>query len=241
MEQDFASGYKDTIFRSILRRLARTVPAAGRSLLDVGTHVGRMLELARQAGWTAEGIELNPKTAAFAAARTNLPVHRKNAKDLAATGAKYDAAVLTDVLEHIPDPLPLLRELRGLLNPGGVVAVKVPCGSNQLRKQRLRHALSKRHDPGIATNYVHVNHFSSRSLAAILRRAGFDEIRVGAGAPELPPGGGLNGAWSRTVRTTVYTAAKWLPFGTRSPLTVNLQAYARNPARAQPDGAPGEA
>lgn len=228
MELEFECGYKDFIFETILRELGRRVRGRTGRLLDVGAHVGRMLELARQAGWQPAGIELNPRTAAFAASRTRLPVHRMRAAELAATGARFDAITLTDVLEHIPDPVPVLAELRGVLAPGGWIAVKVPCGASQLLKQRLRHAASKRHDPGIGTSFVHVNHFGPRSLAVALGRAGFESIRVGVGAPELPPGGGLPGAVSRMSRLAVYRAAQLLPLGTHSPLTMNLQAFARN-------------
>ncbi len=229
MEQEFSSGYKDAIFRTILVELGRRVPAAERSLLDVGTHVGRMLHLARKAGWHAEGIERNPRTAAFAAERTCLPIHRMNVMDLVATGVRKDAVVLTDVLEHIPNPVSVLKQVRGLLKAGGWAAVKVPCGTSQLFKQRLRHWWDQRHDPGIATNYVHVNHFGVRSLTTALRRAGFDCIWVGAGAPELPPGGGVKGAFSRLFRSSVYAASRLIPWGTHTALTMNLQAYARNP------------
>jgi SAM-dependent methyltransferase len=230
MAEDFSLGYKDAIFRTILGALARRVPAGTRTLQDVGTHVGRMLELARQAGWRPEVIELNTGTATFAAQRTGLPVHRKNAKDLATTGVRYDAVVLTDVLEHIPDPLPVLMNLRSLLKPGGWIAVKVPCGASQLLKQRIRHWFDKRHDPDIGVNFVRVNHFGPRSLTEVLRRAGFDTIRIGVGAPEYPLGGGLKGLMSRAFRSAVYTVARFPPFGTRTPLAMNLQAYARNPA-----------
>jgi SAM-dependent methyltransferase len=230
MENEFASGYKDLIFGTILKELGRRVAPGQRRLLDVGAHVGRMLHLARAAGWRPEGLELNPRTARFAAERTGLPVHRMNARDAATTGARFDAVVLTDVLEHIPDPVAILSDLRALLNPGGWVAVKVPYGVNQLLKQRIRLRLSQRHDPGIAMNYCHVNHFGPRSLARALATAGFDAIQVGVGAPELPPGNGLKGLSSRGFRCSVYTAARWLPFGAHTPLALNLQAYARKPA-----------
>ena len=229
MEQEFTSGYKDTIFRTILVELDRRLPAAERSLLDVGTHVGRMLYMARKAGWHAEGIERNPRTAAFAEERTHLPIHRANVTDLVVTGNRKDAVVMTDVLEHIPNPVSVLRQVRGLLKASGWLAVKVPCGTSQLFKQRLRHWLDQRQDPGIATNYVHVNHFGVRSLATALRQAGYDCIWVGAGAPELPPGGGVKGGFSRLFRSGVYVASRLIPRGTHTTLTMNLQAYARNP------------
>jgi SAM-dependent methyltransferase len=230
MVEEFTSTQKDAIFQEILLQLARRLPLPGRSLLDVGAHLGRMMVLARDAGWQAEGIELNPRTAAFAAMRTGLPVHLKNARAVAETGVRYDAVVLTDVLEHIPEPLPVLRDLRRIMKPGGWLAVKVPRGRSQLLKQRVRHALSRKHDPGIATNYAHVNHFGVGSLRLILRRAGFESVLIGPAQPELSPGAGGNALFDRFVRRAVRLAALSVPYGARTPLAMNLQAYARNPA-----------
>src|SRR6185295_6272137 len=154
-------------------------------LLDVGAHAGRFLHLASEAGWDAEGIELNPRTAAYAAARTGLPVHQMNARALADRGSSYDAVVLTDVLEHIPEPVDLLTMLASLTRDGGAIAVKVPCGPSQLVKERVLAAISS-HRVTLADNLVHVNHFSPRSLGLALTRAGFAPS-VRAAAPELQP------------------------------------------------------
>src|SRR5262249_31569505 len=161
--QEFDAEYKDYIFRLILGELDRRVRSASRRLLDVGAHAGRFLHLAGTAGWDAEGIELNPRTAAYAAARTGATGHQMTAQALADRGRRYDAVVLTDVLEHIPDPVALLRTLSSLTTPGGVIAVKVPCGPSQLIKEHLLAAISA-HCASLADNLVHVNHFSPRSL-----------------------------------------------------------------------------
>src|SRR5215471_1398386 len=158
---EFDADYKDFIFRLILRELENRVKSASRRLLDVGAHAGRFLHLARTAGWDAEGIELNPRTAAYAAARTGATVHQMNAQALADRGRRYDVVVLTDVLEHIPDPVALLETLATLTTPGGVMAVKVPCGRSQLIKELVLAAISA-HRVTLADNLVHVNHFSPR-------------------------------------------------------------------------------
>lgn len=229
MKTDFECTYKDYIFTGILRDLAKLLPSDRRKLLDVGCHVGRMVYLAARSGWKTEGVELNPRTAAFAAARTGLTIHRRNAKELAASGSRYDAVLLTDVLEHIPNPVPLLAELRDLLDPGGVISVKVPCGASQLLKQSLRNSFDRREDVGIGTNYVHVNHFGPRSLKLALEKAGFTDIKIGIGAPELVPGGGLRQTFDRAFRKLVFHAGGLLPFGVHTPLALNLQAYAKAP------------
>ena len=58
--------YKDVIFNGILQALTRRLDPSRRRLLDVGAHAGRFISLARKEGWAAEGLELNPRTAAYA-------------------------------------------------------------------------------------------------------------------------------------------------------------------------------
>ena len=76
----------------------------------------------------------------------------------------------------------------------------------------------------IADNLVHVNHFSPRSLALALERAGFLRVAIGAGAPELPAAVQAGGWLSNGFRRVVYAAAR-LPGAVHTPLALNLQAY----------------
>jgi SAM-dependent methyltransferase len=221
VEEEYRAVYKDAIFDDILGALGRRLPAGRRRLLDVGAHAGRFIAVARRAGWDAEGLELNPKTAAFAAAATGAPVHQGNAHTFDAEGA-YDAVTLTDVLEHIPEPRTVIRRIARILAPGGWIAVKVPNGPAQRIKERVRGALRPSYRPTLADNLVHVNHFSSGSLRRALAEEGFSDITVVAGAPELPPGRS-----ARLVRRLAFIAARVLPGALHTPLTLNLQAYAR--------------
>lgn len=230
MAEEFRSNYKDLIIRTILNGLNRRLPAGRRTLLDIGCHVGRFLSLATSAGWQAEGVELNPQTAAFAAKRTGLPIHRVNAARLADDGRRFDAVTLTDVLEHIPDPVPMLAQLRRLLTPGGWIVVQVPCGPNQLLKQRLRRCVRPGQGLAVATNLGHVNQFAPRSLRLGLERAGFEDVHVRAAAPVLGQfPNRLKRLASHAARLGVYMAARLLPGAIHTPLTFNLQAFGRSP------------
>jgi SAM-dependent methyltransferase len=185
------------------------------------------VSLARNAGWSAEGLELNPQTAAYAARRTGAVIRSLNVHDVDLGTAGYDAITVTDVLEHIPDPLRVLARVAALLAPGGWIAVKVPCGPSQLLKEEWRGRLVRGYRPTLADNLVHVSHFSPAALRSALERAGFTEITIEPGAPELPAAGGLRGAGSRLVRRALYAAACAVPGGVHLPVTLNLQAYAR--------------
>ena len=222
---EYDSTYKDFIFGTILAELDRRVGSrSGRTLLDVGAHAGRFLSLAQARSWRVEGIELNPRTAAYASRRTGAVVHHLNARELAVTGRRYAAVTLTDVLEHIPQPVDLLTTLAALTEPGGCMAVKVPCGPSQAIKEQILARVST-HRVSLADNLVHVNHFSPHSLRLALERAGFAGVTVVAGAPELPPARGLRTAVSNAFRQSVYFAAR-LPGGVHTPFALNLQAYA---------------
>ena len=223
---EFDASYKNLIFRSILRNLDARAPARPRRLLDIGAHAGRFLFLARNAGWEVEGIELNPRTAAYARERLGVPVHQVNAQTLADSGARFRAIALTDVLEHIPEPVPLLASVSRLLEPGGWIAVKVPCGRSQWIKERLLSRLT-RHEVSLAGNLVHVNHFTPHALKLALERAGFTGVKVSTGAPELLPldRAVIRRSASNALRLGVFAAAS-LPGGVDTPLALNLQAYA---------------
>ncbi|MEP7305032.1 MAG: class I SAM-dependent methyltransferase [Acidobacteriota bacterium] len=226
VEDEFAGRSKDFIFHRVLRGLERRHPATPRRLLDVGAHAGRFMSLAQQDGWTVEGIELNARTAACAARRTGAPVHQVNVHALNAGGRRYDAVTLTDVLEHVPEPLPVLKAIAGILDPGGSIAVKVPHGPIQALKERGLAAVTS-HRVSLAENLVHVNHFSVKSLRLALERAGFGRVAVGTGAPELLPvaSHGMRAVLADIVRLSVYAVAA-LPGGVHSPLAFNLQAFA---------------
>jgi len=233
IRNEFEAEYKDDIFAEILGSLARRLGPARRRLLDVGAHAGRFVSLAQRAGWTAEGLELNPKTAAYAARRTGASIRQLNVHDAAVGDEAYDAITLTDVLEHIPDPVRVLMRAASLLAPDGWVAVKVPCGPSQLLKETWRGRILRGYRPTVADNLVHVSHFSPASLRRALERAGFVDVAVGPGAPELPAAPGLRGTLSRASRRAVHYAARLLPGALDTPLTLNLQAYGRRPSAAR--------
>lgn len=223
---EFTSEYKDVIFAAILDELGRRTRTSRPRLLDIGSHAGRFLRLARERGWDAEGLELNPKTGAYAERNSGAVVHQGNVHTFDPAGRAYDAVTMTDVLEHVPHPLPVLERTRSLLAEGGWLAVKVPNGPVQRVKEHLRSRLVPGYRATLADNLVHVNHFSPRALRLALERAGFKDISIDAGAPEVPAPVDAAALLKRAARMSVFRLAA-LTGGGSSPLAFNLQAYAR--------------
>jgi SAM-dependent methyltransferase len=224
--REYEAEYKDEIFDGILRALSERLDGSRRRLLDIGAHAGRFIAVARRTGWLAEGLELNPTTAAYAAHRTGARIRQLNVNDVRVERGSYDAVTMIDVLEHIPQPIRVLGLAADVLAPGGWIAVKVPSGPGQLFKETWRGRLRAGYRPTVADNLVHVSHFSATSLRLALERAGFSRITIQPGRPELPERTGLPAWLSRSSRRAIYVAARTIPGAVHTPLALNLQAYA---------------
>lgn len=84
----------------------------------------------------------------------------------------FDAAVLGEVLEHLPDPLYALGEIHRVLRPGAVFVGSVP---NAYRlKNRLRFLAGATVDP----DPTHLQLFSPDALTSVLERTGFEDVRL---------------------------------------------------------------
>lgn len=96
-----------------------------RRLLDVGCGNGEFLRFAALLGWQAEGVDVDP--AAVAAAREGgFTVTQANLDQLPFPPASFRHVTLSHVIEHVHDPLKLLRQCLALLEPGGRLWLQTP-------------------------------------------------------------------------------------------------------------------
>jgi SAM-dependent methyltransferase len=170
--------------------------APGR-MADLGCWVGFLLAEARERGWEVTGVEPSAYASAFARERLGLPVQRTDlfAADLPA-GA-FDAVVLGDVIEHLPDPGAALERIGSLLRDGGVVYLALPDAGSRVARR-----LGRRWWSVIPT---HVQYFTRESAVTLLRRHGFEPLHVGT-APKTFSVGYY--AWRLTGYSS--SAARWL-------------------------------
>jgi SAM-dependent methyltransferase len=155
-----------------LERLAET----GR-LLDVGASSGVLVKLARERGWDAFGVEPSVHGAAEAL-KEGLPVPRAYAESLPFASESFDVVHSHHVFEHLADPLAAAKEAHRALKPGGLIFVEVP---NQLANIMFRRDMLLRRVPRRDRNIRSIHHlwfFSRQTLPALLRRAGFERVRV---------------------------------------------------------------
>jgi 2-polyprenyl-3-methyl-5-hydroxy-6-metoxy-1,4-benzoquinol methylase len=148
-------------FRNVIRSLG---PATGRRLLDVGAYCGYFLEVARESGFRAEGLELSRWAANHARAQ-GFTVHAEPLQALAGGSERYEVLTLWDVVEHLPDPREQLAAARTLLLPGGRLYLStIDTGSLLARVLGARW-------PWLMD--MHLVYFDRPTISALLEEAGF--------------------------------------------------------------------
>ncbi len=102
---------------------------SNKTVLDVGCASGYLAKTLGAFGNTVTGVEYDPAAAREAQAHTTrvliADLDHTDLTELLA-GETFDVIVFGDVLEHLRDPLPPLRQARNLLKPGGYIVVSVP-------------------------------------------------------------------------------------------------------------------
>jgi 2-polyprenyl-3-methyl-5-hydroxy-6-metoxy-1,4-benzoquinol methylase len=142
--------------------------AGGTNLLDIGCAQGFFLFSASKAGYTTKGIEISQDAAAYAIKEFGLDVEAKPFEELRFPENHFDVVTLWQVLEHVPYPLMMLKEVHRILKPGGLVVASTPnIGGIPAKILKKRWWDIKR---------LHLNQFTTETLANILQNAGFKNM-----------------------------------------------------------------
>lgn len=126
------------------------------SVLDIGADMGKLLDLVKQR-FAASTAYMEDSD--FACAYINAHGRHRQITELSSSD-RFDWIVLSQVAEHIVDPIPFLKSIRSHLTPDGRIFVEVPA-----------HSYWDHKDYGFS--FEHVNYFSPATLASTLRAAGF--------------------------------------------------------------------
>jgi 2-polyprenyl-3-methyl-5-hydroxy-6-metoxy-1,4-benzoquinol methylase len=112
--------------RKILSK-AKRIGMPAFKLLDFGSGKGQFLWVAKEKGWKVTGIETATLRANFSAEKYQVKVIREFYSEGELEGAPFDFITLNHVLEHLPQPISLLKELlESNLSKDGLVYIEVP-------------------------------------------------------------------------------------------------------------------
>ncbi|KJE77808.1 class I SAM-dependent methyltransferase [Ferrimicrobium acidiphilum] len=135
-------------------------------VLDLGAGTGRHLRaLDAKGAWVVAG-DLRPEIHAASGGVVQLDAHHLPFLD-----ASFDLVVVSEVLEHVPDPLIVLQECARIVSPGGMVVISVPrCGP-----EAINWLLSLEYH-SVPGGHIHI--FTRGELSALAREAGFATVKT---------------------------------------------------------------
>ena len=148
--------------RWLLDRALGDCPSAA-TLLDIGAGTGLLVKEAKSRSIDAVGVE--PSAALVECARTanNVDLIQGVYPDSSINGRKFDLVFLVDVIEHVADPVEMLRDGGSALTPGGLLVVVTPDVSSFAAS-----ALGRR---WWHFRLAHVGYFSRKSFERAARAA----------------------------------------------------------------------
>ena len=159
------SGRKITFIES-LKTIRKLLPAG--KLLDIGAASGIFVKVARDAGYDAYGIEPSYWMCEMAKKLYGVTVFPGIVESGKFDNEEFDIITMWDVLEHVPDPLSTLKEIRRILKPGGYLVINYPRIDDWLAKlfgRKWWFLLS-----------VHLFYFTPETLLKYMKHFGFQKV-----------------------------------------------------------------
>jgi SAM-dependent methyltransferase len=156
-------------FHRRLEEIERWTGGKGR-LLDVGCATGFSLEVARERGWKAHGVEISAFACEFAR-RLQLDIQCGTLAEANPEPESFDAVTMWDYIEHCTDPARELELANRAMKPNGLIALTSPdIGSLPAKLWGPRWMGIKDEE--------HLYYFSFATMRRLFKQTGFEVVRL---------------------------------------------------------------
>jgi len=146
-------------------------------LLDVGCGNGDFISRMQRLGWVTEGTEMDSHAAENARKKTGATIHLGKLENLSLPPQTFDVITMSHVIEHVHDPISIIRECYKLLKPGGRMVLVTP------NPESLGHKIFTQHWICLLPP-SHLQLFTQNALRKCATYAGFEDIETFS----TPPG-----------------------------------------------------
>lgn len=148
-------------------------------LLDVGCGLGYFVKRISQAEkWKTEGYEISQTAVDYAKNNLELTnIHCGRVEKTDYPNNFFDIITMWDVIEHIPEPEPILKYLNKILKDDGFLFIHTPNIKIQLPKARIKKFfLGNKKKAHYLEARDHINNYSTKTLTDILSRNNFKKL-----------------------------------------------------------------
>lgn len=183
--EEKSGGYFSNARHDIVGRLRTGGESA---VLELGCGEGGTGQAALAAGKAGRyvGIELNPAAAAVARGRlTEVIEGDVESLDMAALEGRFDALIISEVLEHLTDPWRVLRDLAPCVRPGGQVFASSPNVSHWKVVRSLVRGRFDYEESGVMDR-THLRWFTPATYRQMLEQAGLNVVSLEPLTPHSP-------------------------------------------------------
>lgn len=155
-------------------------PKTKGTYLELGVGEGFMLDGFARKGWKIKGVDFTDE-----GVRKFFPHYLgelvigdlfRFIDEEVERGARYDFLACNNVLEHVIDPVQLLKNIRSLLSDQGIARIVVPNDGSWLHKDLVDRGLV--HDKFYVAYPDHLHYFSVDSLLCLVEKCGLNSVEV---------------------------------------------------------------
>src|SRR5258706_922965 len=159
------------IYGQRVRSLMKMTHLKSGRILDVGCGSGLTLKMLAGKGFDVEGIDVSAESVTYAEQNLGIKVFQGTLNEADFQRGSFDVVTLHYVLEHVPDPFETICQVSKILKPGGWIALGVPLIDSP------QAVFLKDKWSGIKEAPRHICMPTSAGMKALLKRAGFNEVR----------------------------------------------------------------
>jgi len=143
-------------------------------VLDVGCGTGSFLKVAKERGWNIHGVEVSSWAVQVLSKKLDIEVRKGGVEKANFPEDYFDLINMSHVLEHLPNPLITLEEIKRIMKPSGYLLIEVPNENNfKIRNFLLNLFLRSTKEEKFAPRSYHLYLFTKETLAYLLKKTGF--------------------------------------------------------------------
>ncbi|RIK43879.1 MAG: hypothetical protein DCC55_04265 [Chloroflexi bacterium] len=134
-------------------------------VLDVGCAIGLFLVATNADGWESYGVDPSEPLSTYGREKYGVEIYHSELSQMAFPRRHFDVVTLWNVIEHLLDPMAVLREVHRVLRPGGLLILQMPNWDDIARE-----FLGPQWDMFVTDHFYYFTHATTRQMLA---RTGF--------------------------------------------------------------------